>query len=104
MSDSLTIHIDGAGRMRFVFDDSARDLLSLGLATINRASHVEPAIDPTTGDCLWTADLAPIGGPVLGPFASREQALTAEIDEIERRLSDSALISSRSWLLLPRGI
>ena len=83
MVEELIIHVDDAGRLRFVWADSCRDLLSLGAATINRASHVEP-----TKDCRWTADLSPIGGPVLGPFDTREQALLAEIEELERRLSD----------------
>lgn len=38
-----------------------------------RASHVEPSADGG-----WTADMAPVGGPVLGPFPLRAQALSAE--------------------------
>lgn len=82
--DSITVTIDGSGRLRFVWSDSARELLMLGNGSIERASHVEP-----TADCRWTADLAPIGGPVLGPFETREEALTAEVDEVERRLCES---------------
>lgn len=89
ITQPLTINVDCAGCLRFVFDDRARELLSLGNATINRASHVEPTVDRETGVCQWTADLAPIGGPVLGPFDSRAEALAAEIDEVERRLSES---------------
>lgn len=80
----LIIHIDDAGGIQFVWTDAARELLSLGTATISRASHVEP-----TADCRWTADLAPIGGDVLGPFDTQEEALRAEIDEVERRLCES---------------
>ena len=29
-------------------------------------------------DGRWTADLAPVGGPVLGPFVHRSEALDAE--------------------------
>lgn len=79
----IVLHFDDAGRLQFVWSDDARELLSLGNATINRASHVEP-----TADCRWTADLAPIGGPVLGPFESRAEALAAEIEEVERRLAE----------------
>ena len=49
------------------------DLSSLGSLTIRRASHVEP-----TPDGLWTADLSPVDGPVLGPFVKRSEALAAE--------------------------
>ncbi len=40
---------------------------------ITRASHVEPG--PDGG---WTADMAPVGGGVLGPFPRRADALQAE--------------------------
>lgn len=83
MSESLTINVDSAGQLRFVFDDRARELLTLGDASIQRASHVEPTVD-----CRWTADLGPIGGPVLGPFDSRGEALAAEVAEIERRICE----------------
>ena len=49
------------------------DLTPLGTLTIRRASHVEP-----TPGGLWTANLSPVGGPVLGPFAKRSEALAAE--------------------------
>jgi hypothetical protein len=49
------------------------DLTAIGRATIHRASHVEPTADGT-----WTADLSPVGGPVLGPFGKRSEALAAE--------------------------
>ena len=47
--------------------------LSLGTVNIRRASHVEP-----TTEGRWTADLSPVGGPMLGPFALRSEALDAE--------------------------
>jgi hypothetical protein len=49
------------------------DLSSLGALTITRASHVEP---DERG--RWWADLSPACGPMLGPFARRSDALTAE--------------------------
>jgi len=49
------------------------DLDTLGCLTISRGSHVEPSEDGG-----WSADLAPVGGPVLGPFPRRSQALNAE--------------------------
>ena len=53
--------------------DEAIDLATLGRLAIARASHVEP-------DALgrWSADFSPVGGPTLGPFALRSQALAAE--------------------------
>ena len=59
------------------------DLTSLGSLTIRRASHVEP-----TPDGFWTADLSPVGGPVLGPFPKRSEALDAE-----RRWIDAHVLS-----------
>jgi len=40
---------------------------------ITRASHLEP-----DRDGFWWADMGPSGGPVLGPFRSRSEALGAE--------------------------
>ena len=37
-----------------------------------------PATSSPTADGRWTADLRPVGGPVLGPFARRSEALEAE--------------------------
>ena len=57
----LVVQADGSLRCRF---DEAVDLSALGQVTIRRASHVEP-----TDQGQWQADLSPVGGPVLGPFA-----------------------------------
>ena len=50
----------------------AINLQSLGTTTITRASHVE---SDETGQ--WFAQI--IGGPNLGPFAKRSEALAAEV-------------------------
>ncbi|TWU54389.1 hypothetical protein Poly51_31070 [Rubripirellula tenax] len=68
----LVITTDGDVRM--IYAESI-DLHAIGLPSIRRGSHVEP----TAGGC-WTADLSPVGGPVLGPFPIRSLALDAEID------------------------
>ena len=47
--------------------------------TIQRGSHVEP-----NERGQWLADLAPVGGPVLGPFRLRSEALEAERDWLEQ--------------------
>jgi hypothetical protein len=68
----VQIVIDARGTCRMVYDE-ALDLAALGPSTIRRASCVEP-----TAASTWWADLAPVGGPVLGPFAQRSAALAAE--------------------------
>jgi hypothetical protein len=60
------------GDVRLLYSE-AFDLAALGQVTICRASHVEP---DERGQ--WFADLAPVAGPCLGPFACRSQALAAE--------------------------
>jgi hypothetical protein len=50
------------------------DLTPLGSLSITRASHVEP--NPLG---RWQADLSPVGGPLLGEFRTRSEALAAEI-------------------------
>lgn len=54
-------------------DDAAEMLESVGNVAIARASHVEPAQGG------WSADMSPVGGPVLGPFDRRGAAIDAEI-------------------------
>jgi len=61
-----------SGEVRCLYGE-AIDLARLGQLSICRGSHVEP--DPQG---QWQADLAPVAGPVLGPFGSRSQALAAE--------------------------
>ncbi len=66
------------GTVRAIYDE-AINLGVLGRPTITRASHVEPSHDGH-----WTADLTPVGGPVLGPLDRRGEALEAERDWLER--------------------
>ena len=65
--------ITPAGVVRCVYGEEL-DLRALGSLAIRRGSHVEP-----TADGRWTADLAPVAGPILGPFEHRCSALDAEI-------------------------
>ena len=81
-----TIKIDG-GHLTVVYDDELADLLTeVGTVAVCRVSHVEP-YDGSGGEAFaarhaggtwWTADMRPVDGPVLGPFASRAEALAAE--------------------------
>jgi hypothetical protein len=73
------------GTVRTIYDETI-DLGVLGRPTIMRASHVEP-----DDQGCWRADLSPVGGPVLGPFDRRSEALEAERDWLESRwLPDGA--------------
>lgn len=81
MPDTFIVTVDPDGRLCFLWDDRLAPLAAQGATEIRRASHVEPA---EAGG--WMADLSPSGGPVLGPFPLRADALTAERAWIEARL------------------
>jgi hypothetical protein len=78
----LLIAVDGAVRCLY---DEAIDLAALGSLQIQRGSHVEP---DDAGQ--WWADMSPVSGPRLGPFARRSLALDAERTWLESY-----------WLTLP---
>jgi hypothetical protein len=70
--------VDTDGTLRTIYDDELIRLVrSVGLVTVSRASAVEPADGGG-----WTADMANVGGPVLGPFDTRREALKAEVEWI----------------------
>jgi hypothetical protein len=72
---ALELLVSPAGVVRFVYSDELAALApKLGPLTTARASHVEPA------GAGWEADLAPVDGPVLGPYGTRAAALAAEVD------------------------
>jgi len=71
--EQVQLVVTAAGNVRAIYSERI-DLAQLGTVSIRRGSHVEP-----TGDGRWTADLSPCGGPVLGPFAVRSEAIQAEI-------------------------
>jgi len=72
---NLTIEVDG--RVRGVYGEEI-DLDALGPPRITRTSHVEPDVQGR-----WLADMAPVGGPILGPFERRSEALNAEMSWLE---------------------
>lgn len=79
MSECLTVTVDPAGRLSFLWEDTlGPQLVASGECHIRRASHVEP-----TPGGLWQADLSPVNGPLLGPFYERQRALTAEREWLE---------------------
>ena len=72
MSSEMELVVDAGGDVRCVYGEEL-ELRELGRLQITRASHVEPDSDGN-----WWADMGPVGGPVLGPFGTRGEALAAE--------------------------
>ena len=74
----MKVLVQPDGTVRAIYQEEI-DLAVLGRPTITRASQVEP-----DDQGRWLADLKPVGGPVLGPFDRRSEALEAEHDWLER--------------------
>lgn len=68
----MDLVIDSCGGVRCLYGEVI-DLAALGPLAIERASHVEP-----DASGRWWANLSPVAGPCLGPFARRSAALAAE--------------------------
>lgn len=79
----MELIIDGVGGVKCMYDE-AIDLAALGQLHITRASHVEP---DESG--AWWAVMSPVGGPKLGPFEKRSDALTAERQWLHARVLPS---------------
>jgi hypothetical protein len=73
----MQVIISAAGDAHCVYGEEI-DLPALGLLSIRRGSHVEP---DDAGN--WICDLTPVGGPLIGPFSTRGQALSAEVVWLE---------------------
>lgn len=73
----MTLIIDRDGSVRGIYGEEIA-LDALGQPKIARASHVEP-----DDRGRWLADLSPVGGPILGPFERRSEALEAEVAWLE---------------------
>jgi len=69
----MQLLIGPSGEVRCIYGE-AIDLAQLGPLSIRRGSHVEPDTDGQ-----WRCDLSPVGGPSLGPFSQRSEALAAEV-------------------------
>ena len=70
----FVIKIEG-GQAVMLYDDAALPVMNaLGTPVTRRASHVEPSEDGT-----WSADMSPVGGPVLPGYPTRAAALQAEV-------------------------
>ena len=99
----MEIVIDPNGQVRAIHNDALMPVLEAlgGDIKIRRASHVEPysglsakAHDMLADQCTaaaadlrksWFADMSPSGGPVGGPFATRQSALDWERDWLLER-------------------
>lgn len=79
MTQKHIVYIGTDGLLKFVYHDGLAALQELGQTIVSRASHVEPA-----PHCGWTADLTPSGGPILGPYPLRSQALDAELTWLDQ--------------------
>jgi hypothetical protein len=80
----MQLLIDPQGQIRCLYGEKI-DLTLLGALCMRRASHVEP---DDAG--RWWADLAPTGGPRLGPFPRRSAALQAEVAWLDQFLLGGA--------------
>lgn len=70
----MELMITPHGQVRCLYEE-AFELAALGRIEIARASHVEP-----DAGGQWWANLELVGGPILGPFGRRSEALAAEGD------------------------
>lgn len=68
----MDLVVSHTGEVRGLYSEAV-ELACLGPVSIRRASYVEPL---DLGE--WAADLGPVAGPQLGPFAQRSAALAAE--------------------------
>jgi hypothetical protein len=73
----MDLVVGPGGLIRAIYGE-ALDLRALGRPSVTRASRVEP-----DAEGRWLADLGPVGGPVLGPFDLRSDALAAEVAWLE---------------------
>jgi hypothetical protein len=78
----MTLHVRPDGSVDFIHNDALQTAFAgQGRTRIRRASNVEP-----DDEGRWWADLAPVGGPKLGPFSTRAAGLAAEVEWLEARL------------------
>lgn len=83
---NIELFIEADGTIQAVYDDVLPDLFeSEGKTETRRASHVEPVPGG------WMADLAPIRGPLLGPFRTRAEALAREVEWLKAQMQQERL-------------
>jgi hypothetical protein len=74
----MNLIVESGGLVRGIYGEEIT-LAALGQLQITRASNVEP-----DEEGRWLADLSPVGGPVLGPYERRSEALQAEVTWLEK--------------------
>lgn len=74
----VSVFILSDGTVNFLYYDELKPLLAIGDVDVARASHVDP--EKTLDGLKWFANLAPVNGPKLGPYETRTEAITGEID------------------------
>lgn len=87
MEHEILVNEDGS--LQAIYSDELAEMLTLGHATVRRVSSVEPW--DVDGALVWEADLEACGGPVLGPFKRREDALKAEVAWLKAEMAQRRL-------------
>lgn len=104
MLETVTFSIDDKGTTRFLVNDTTSSFLD-ETSDVRRASHIEPcnpllrfafyALRTLFGErgkvsdwtrswsCPSQVNLAPVGGPTLGIYTNRQEAIDAEIEWLE---------------------
>ena len=78
----MKLIVQPGGRIVTVYSEEI-DYGTLGKPTVRRVSHVEP-----DADGQWYADMSPVNGPQLGPYAKRSEALDAELSWLNLMLNE----------------
>ena len=77
----MILTVTPTGTLKCLYTE-ALDLDQLGSPSITpHISHVDP-----DENGQWWADLEPVDGPVLGPFAKKSDAIRAEVEWIEEHV------------------
>ena len=72
MTTKVELVVDAGSDVRCIYGEELH-LRAVGKLQITRASHVEP-----DREGFWWANMGPSGGPVLGLFRGRTEALERE--------------------------
>jgi hypothetical protein len=92
MTGEMEMVVGADGLVRCIYGEEL-DLREIGRLQITRASHVEP-----DAEGYWWADMGPSGGPVLGPYGSRTEALGAERGWLAGRATPSHPLACRQCM------
>jgi hypothetical protein len=77
----LKLVVKNGGDILAIYDDSLVAMFGEAASVeTRRASHVEP------DGAEWSADLSPVGGPILRNFETRKGALDAEVRYINQHV------------------